>query len=158
MNAQDVLKYGHLTVLRSIDGLPEALWTQPNVCGWWSVKEIVNHLASFEYVLVEVLENFLNGAEMPTAQRLQADGARFNDEEVSRRQPMSPAKSLADYEDVQARVAELASRVPAEKFRQAGLLPWYGPEYDLDDFICYTFYGHKREHCAQINVFRDSLK
>jgi hypothetical protein len=38
-----------------------------------------------------------------------------------------------------------------------GTLPWYGPEYALDDFIVYSYYGHKREHSAQINVFRDQL-
>lgn len=158
MNAQDVLMYGHLTVLKTIDGLPEADWTTPNVCGWWSVKEIISHLASFEYSLVEVLENMLSGSDMPTVRRMLADGQRFNDDEVGRRAAMSPAEALADYQSAQARTAELASRIPAEHFRQAGQLPWYGSEYDLDDFICYTFYGHKREHCAQINVFRDGLR
>ena len=36
--------------------------------------------------------------------------------------------------------------------------PWYGKEYALDDFIVYTFYGHKREHSAQIAAFRDLLR
>ena len=27
-----------------------------------------------------------------------------------------------------------------------------------DDFIVYSFYGHKREHMAQVNVFKDTLK
>ena len=44
------------------------------------------------------------------------------------------------------------------KRREPGTLPWYGPEYDLEDFIAYTFYGHKREHMAQVNVFLDTLK
>ena len=30
-------------------------------------------------------------------------------------------------------------------------------EYSLEDFIVYTFYGHKREHSAQIAAFRDRL-
>ncbi len=41
--------------------------------------------------------------------------------------------------------------------KNSGPLPWYGPEYDLDDFIAYTFYGHKREHSAQIAAFADVL-
>jgi hypothetical protein len=45
-------------------------------------------------------------------------------------------------------------RNPAE----IGLLPWYSAEYDLEDYITYAFYGHKREHCAQIAVYRDTLK
>jgi hypothetical protein len=33
MNASDILKYGHLTVLRTIDGLPQADWETSGVCG-----------------------------------------------------------------------------------------------------------------------------
>ena len=33
-------------------------------------------------------------------------------------------------------------------------LAWYGDAYDLDDFIAYMYYGHKREHAAQIKLFR----
>ena len=40
-------------------------------------------------------------------------------------------------------------------FRQSGTLPWYGMEYALDDFLVYIYYGHKREHSAQIAAFRD---
>jgi hypothetical protein len=53
---------------------------------------------------------------------------------------------------------ELAGRLPAESYHQTGLIPWYGAEYDLDDFLVYTYYGHKREHGAQIAVFRDQIK
>jgi hypothetical protein len=35
MNAADILKYGHLTVMRSIEGLPETDWETPGVCGVW---------------------------------------------------------------------------------------------------------------------------
>lgn len=44
-----------------------------------------------------------------------------------------------------------------DMLRKVGALPCYGAEYDLEDFIVYSFYGHKREHCAQIAVYRDTL-
>ena len=31
-------------------------------------------------------------------------------------------------------------------------------DYSLDDFLVYSYYGHKGEHGAQINVFKDVLK
>jgi hypothetical protein len=49
------------------------------------------------------------------------------------------------------------AQIPAEKLREAGTLPWYGMEYSLDDFLVYTYYGHKREHSAQVDAFRDKL-
>jgi hypothetical protein len=44
MNAVDILKYGHQTVLRTLDGLPEAQWETGGVCGVWSVKKIIHPL------------------------------------------------------------------------------------------------------------------
>jgi hypothetical protein len=49
----------------------------------------------------------------------------------------------------------LVAQIPAETLRATGTIPWYGPEYALDDLITYMYYGHKREHSAQIAVFRD---
>ena len=157
MNALDVLKYGNLTVLRTIEGLPHSEWDTPDVCGVWSVKEIIAHLASFEDILVDVLNTFLDGGPTPTLEKWKTDPLAFNDDEVALRQDKTPEEVVDDYKATQAKTMELAARIPAEIFRQNGVLPWYGMEYDLDDFIAYSFYGHKREHTAQINVFRDQL-
>jgi hypothetical protein len=158
MNVLDVLKYGHLTVLRALDGLPHSDWETTGVVGFWSVKNIVAHLASFEILLEEVFCSLLEGKEMPTVGRWTADPEQFNTDEVGQRKGMSSGETLEEYQQNYQRVRELAKRLPAESYRQTGILPWYGAEYDLDDFIAYTFYGHKREHSAQIAVFRDQIK
>ena len=158
MNAKDVLKYGHQTVLHTLDGLPQTEWETPNVCGIWSVKDIIAHLASFEHVLVEVLTTFLDGGPTPYLEKMGALGPLgFNDAEVALRQDKTPGEVLAEYNDTQAQTRALAALIPAETYRQNGTLSWYGSEYDLDDYIAYSFYGHKREHSAQIAVFRDQL-
>lgn len=157
MNANDILKYGHLTLIKAIDSLPEADWTTGGVCGVWSTKDIIAHLASFEHVLVEILTSFLDGGDTPYLKEYTA-GPEFNDVEVSKRQHLTPVQVLAEYNDAQAETMTLAARLTPEFWRQNGTLPWYGAEYSLDDFIVYTFYGHKREHTAQINVFKDTLK
>lgn len=158
MNTLDVLRYGHLTLLKAVDGLPEADWERPGVAGEASVKDLFAHQASLEHVLVEVLSGFLNSGPTPTLDDMLATGDQFNDRQIARRKDRSAPEVLAEYNDAHAQALALAARIPAETFRQAGTLPWYGAEYDLDDFIVYTFYGHKREHSAQIGVFRDRLK
>jgi hypothetical protein len=55
MNAADILKYGHLTALKAIDGLPDNAWEMGGACGIWSIKDIIAHLASYELVLVDIL-------------------------------------------------------------------------------------------------------
>jgi uncharacterized damage-inducible protein DinB len=157
MNTNDVLKYGHQTVLQTIEGLPEAEWHTPGVCGVWSVKEIIAHLASFEHLLVDVLNSLLDESPTPTLDKFFEDHLQFNDTEVLKRRDKTVSEVWAEYEDTHAQTAALMNQIPPETRRQNGILSWYGAEYDLDDFIAYTFYGHKREHCAQIAVFRDQL-
>jgi hypothetical protein len=41
--------------------------------------------------------------------------------------------------------------------RSTGTIPWYGEQYSIEDLIVYQYYGHKREHVAQIWVYRDHL-
>jgi hypothetical protein len=155
MNALDVLKYGHQTVLRTIDRLPQTEWETPGVCGRWSTRELVAHLASFEHVLVDVLNSLLNDNPTPTLDQYRAGPLQFNDDEVDRRQDMTVDEVMADYCDTYAQAASLLAEIPLEERRRAGALPWYGHEYDLEDYIAYAFYGHKREHSAQIAFFCD---
>ena len=159
MNVHDVLKYGNLTLLRTIEGLPEADWMARGVCGWWSVKDIVAHLTSYELVLVEVLTSFLGSGPTPTLdQYTSLNGDQFNQVQVSLRKDKTPAEVLAEYRDRQACTMMLVAQVAPETLREPGTIPWYGIEYSLDDFIAYAYYGHKREHSTQIAVFRDRIK
>ena len=155
MNASDILKYGNLTVLNTVKGVPESEWETAGVCGWWSVKNIIAHLTSFEYTLTEVLNTFLGSEAGPHMLSWGQDGQKFNDVQVAKRDTMSPGEVLAEYERVQARTMELLAQISVGIRREVGTISWYGPEYALDDLIVYAFYGHKREHCSQIAVFID---
>ena len=155
VNALDILKYGQQTSLKAVDELPDADWETPGACGVWSVKNIIAHLASYEHVLVEILTGFLGGGPTPY---LESFNERFNDLQVAMRQELSVAETLGEYNAVHAQVTAVAAQLPAETFRQTGTLPWYGEPYALDDLVVYMYYGHKREHSAQIAAFRDRLR
>jgi hypothetical protein len=160
MNAGDILKYGDAFFMATVDDLPEADWLTPNVCGVWSVKDIVAHLASSELILVELLSDFLGEAgPRPTLESLMTEGPEgFNDVQVAHRQHMTVAETLAEYQAGYAKGMTLIARIPAARCAEVGTIPAYGPEYSLDDLIVYSYYGHKREHGAQVAVFRDQLK
>jgi hypothetical protein len=158
MNTLDILKYGNRTLLRSIQDLPEADWETRGVCGVWSVKEIIIHLTSYEYFLQEALDQFLDRGARPIMQAMQSQGADFNDIYVGQRKHLSVSEAMDEYRQAHAKSMELAAKIPAEIYPRNGEIPWYGAQYCLEDFIVYTQYGHKREHSAQIMVFRDTLK
>jgi uncharacterized damage-inducible protein DinB len=157
MNARAVMTYGHGTVLGAVEHLPAPNWMDNGVCGVWSTRDLLAHLATYELVLGDILVTFTGGGPTPDLDQFLALGTTFNDRQVEIRQAQTGAEALAEYTRAYARVADLALRIPEETWREVGTIPWYGPEYSLDDLITYQFYGHKREHCAQIAVFRDSL-
>jgi uncharacterized damage-inducible protein DinB len=157
MNAVDILKYGHQTVFQATDGFPEREWETAGACGVWSVKDILAHLVSYEEVLVDILSTFISRQATPHLDRFIELGGQFNDAEVEKRQRRTVKEVLDEFNDAYAQVTSLAAQIRSEQFRQPGTLPWYGMEYALDDVIVYMYYGHKREHSAQIAAFRDRL-
>jgi hypothetical protein len=159
MNAHDILKYGHLWVHKHLDGLTDDQMQVPGVCGVWSVKEIIAHLASYEWVLAEVLQGFIDPGPTPTLDQMTSmDGDAFNAVQVGMRQDNSVTEVVSEYNEAYAHVNQLLPRMDGAELRHAGTIPWYGKEYSLDDLIVYQYYGHKREHMAQVAVYRDTLK
>jgi uncharacterized damage-inducible protein DinB len=157
MNATDILKYGHQTVQQAIEGFPATAWETPGACGVWSVKDIIAHLASYEEVLVDILSGFVGSHPTPSLDTFIELGGQFNDSEVEKRKSRTVREVLDEFNDAHAQVMELTARIRPEVFRHTRTLPWYGMEYALDDVIVYLYYGHKREHSAQIAAFRDRL-
>lgn len=155
MNVLDILKYGNDTLMKSVERFPAENYETEGACGWWSVKDIVAHMVSYETLLAEVLSTFLGGGPTPTMERMRDLRGDFNDAEVNARRDRRMDAVLEEYRTAHARVVERATQIPAETFRENGTISWYGPDYCLDDFIVYTNYAHKREHAGQIDVFRD---
>jgi hypothetical protein len=156
MNAADVLRYGQLTLLGTLEGLGDEGFDLPGACGVWSVKDIFAHLASYELVLVDIL-----GAETgerrdtPHLDRFTTMGPAFNDAEVDARTTMGLEEVLAELGAAHDETLRLVASIPPERLREPGTLPWYGADYAIDDLIVYQYYGHKREHAAQVDAFRD---
>lgn len=155
MNALDILKYGQATLIQAIDDFPSQAQETPGACGVWSVKDIVAHLTSYEHVLLDIVSDFVGVPPGHTLSRYLELGGQFNDIEVHERKEHSMENVLAELHDVHTQVMSLAAKIPQETFRQNGTLPWYGANYSLDDVIVYMYYGHKREHSAQIAAFGD---
>ena len=159
MNTLDILEFGHRTLQNTLDGVPLEHWETPDVCGYWSIKEIVAHVASYEQWHVDVLHSLLDdGAATPTLDLMLASYKEFNEIEVPRRSSKTPEEVFADYESFHDQLMELAHKLPWDTFTANGSLPWYGEQYCLNDFLVFTNYGHKREHSAQVNVFNDTLE
>lgn len=165
MNASDVLKYGHQWFLKAIDGMPaspdggqgepEDKWDKPGATGTWSPKDILSHITSYEQVLIPLLEEFIQ--KNKSENNPIPDHKQFNIGEVEKRKDKNYQEILDEYNNYSEKVLELIIKIPAFKLAENGTLPWYGEEYCLDDYLVYTYYGHKREHGAQIAEFKNQI-
>ncbi len=156
MNASDVLKYGDGWFLRQVEGMPEDQWETLGATGSWSCKDVLSHVTSYEVFLVDLLREFKdngNSDKDPIG-----DHKQFNVDETEKRRERGFQEVLDEYKEAHLQVMELISQIDPEKCREVGTLAWYGEEYSLDDYLVYTFYGHKREHGAQIAGFKDRLE
>ena len=156
MHAASVLAYGQATLLGTLEHVPEPAWVTPGVCGEWSIKDIVAHLAPYELVLVDILSDLSGPGPTPCLDRFLDAQASFNDAEVAARHGQSIAGVMAELTGAHERILESIAELPSETIARPGTLTWYGAEYALDDLIVSMSDGHKREHSAQIAVFGET--
>lgn len=157
MNADDVLKYGHSEIVRIADVVPLEIWETPGVCGRWTVKDVLAHLDSYEHMLIDMVATLRGEDPGPVLRQRIELGDEFNDQQVAQYQDMAPRAVFDTYCETCERARALVAEIPAETLRQPGTLPHYGEEYAFDDMLVYQYYGHKREHKAQIAAFHDRL-
>jgi Mycothiol maleylpyruvate isomerase N-terminal domain len=149
VNPIDILTYGQRTVDELIDRLEPGDW-DALALGTWTTKDLVGHLGAFEVRFVEILTVFLG--EEPATSLSGIPVGVFNDDQAAVRRAWSVEAIVAELRDAHAEAMRLVPRIPADRWREAGTIPWYGPEYALDDLVVYLMYGHKREHTPQLEA------
>ena len=158
MDAITIMFYGNRTFMNALDGVDMADWEIAGACGDWSIKNIVSHMAATEILFTDVFGMFTGVTEKPMFDLYGRTYETWNDDTVAERHHMTAQEALAEYqasyEEKMARARQLSPGLLA----QTGIIPWYGDNYSLDDYIVYGDYGHKREHAAQIMAFRDKVR
>lgn len=149
MQTLDVLRYGQRTIASTIGRYGPDDWTRIAL-GVWTAKDLVGHIGAFEVRFADTLAGFVG--EPVTSGLLDAPTDTFNDDQAAVRADWTIEAVLAELADAHERVMRHAERIPAETWRQVGTIPWYGPEYSLDDLVVYQQYGHKREHDPQLSA------
>jgi DinB superfamily len=149
MNVIDVLMYGQRTVMRTMDRYRADDWSRIAL-GVWTAKDLLGHLGAFEVRFADVLATFV-GAPVISG-LMEADPRTFNDEQAAIRADWPIERITDEFLTAHERVMTHARALPAERWSEVGTIPWYGPEYALDDLVVYTMYGHKREHDPQLSA------
>jgi uncharacterized damage-inducible protein DinB len=152
------LRYAQQIIIDAVKDLPEAAWDLPDVCGTWSVKQVIGHLIGWEHYVVEILAPFagVTLATLHIDDYKALDEVGYNDKYGTAASSRTPADLMAEFQAAYEQSMTLAANIPADTWHQLGMLPWRSTD-DLEDFVVYAQYGHKYEHAAQIMAFRDRL-
>ncbi len=149
MNSLDVLMYGQRTVRATIDRYGPDDWERIAL-GVWTAKDLLGHLGAFEVRFADQLAAIVGA---PTESDLPAaDPRTFNDDQAAVRKDWPLEQVRAEFLDAHERAMRHAKVITPELWREVGTIPWYGPEYSLDDLVVYQMYGHKREHDPQLSA------
>ena len=116
MNASDVIKYGHSFFTAALEQVPRDEWQQTGVCGIWSVKDVVAHLAACEVFLGELLAAWSAGTQADFGAAM---GEAYSPAAVEARAADTPAQVLAEYDRAYQRVSQLIGAVDAETLGRA---------------------------------------
>jgi hypothetical protein len=152
VNPLDMMAYGQKTIDGLIDRLRPEDWSVIAL-GVWTAKDVVGHLGAFEVRFAEVMALFTG--ETPATNLRAESPSTFNDDQAAIRRDWTVEQVVAELRDAHRLVMELAARIPAETWATVGSIPWYGPQYSLDELLVYTMYGHKREHGPQLEAVLD---
>ena len=149
MNPRDILRYGQRDIDALIARYGPADWERIAL-GVWTAKDLLGHLGAYEVRFAEVVALFA-GDEPVTNLRAESP-ATFNDDQAAVRKDWPIEAIVAELRAGHERVMAAVDRIAPERWREVGTIPWYGPEYSLDDLAVYTMYGHKREHGPQLEA------
>jgi hypothetical protein len=149
VNAHDILVFGQRDIDALIDRFSPADW-RAIALGVWTTKDLVGHLGAFEVRFREALTVLLG--DEPVTDILSSRLATFNDDQAAIRHDWSVDEVVGELRGAYRAVMELVARIPEERWREVRTIPWYGPQYSLDDLVVYTIYGHKREHSPQLEA------
>jgi hypothetical protein len=152
VNPVDVLRYGQADLDGLIDRFRPDDW-EAIALGVWTTKDLIGHLGAFEVRFADILALFLG--ESPDTDLSGTNPATFNDDQAAVRRDWSVDAVVSELRDGSRRVADRAARIPLERWTEVGTIPWYGPQYALDDLLVYSMYGHKREHQPQLEAVLD---
>ncbi|MBK8023821.1 MAG: DinB family protein [Chloroflexi bacterium] len=154
MHILSIMEQGHRILLDSIKGIGEEESAQAGACELWSIKEVMAHIASSEAVLVDILVRLDDATPTSDFDRWVADPDGFDVAAIARRQDLPLSRIVDEYQAYYETAIDLLLHLPDDKLRQQVPVPWGAGLRDAEDLIVGAFYGHKREHAAQIRAYR----
>jgi hypothetical protein len=124
-------------------GLPEKALLRPGACGKWSIKDVMNHIASWQAATRLVFSDLLAGRSLPKGKYTIG---KFNPIEYARYRKFPLSASKRRLQRNRKMLLDLLAGVPKNRLLDL--------KHPVGVWAKYTTYGHYQEHLKALTVFR----
>ena len=148
------IKDNYAQFLEAIAGLDDDALTKPPLVEWWTIKDLLGHVAMWEQVAIKFIAEYKQDG-LPKILGMDNDDTinAYNKREATIRRDWSLARVRAEFDAAHRNLiaaiqslsdADLAKQLPA---------PW-GKGDNLEKLIAINSYQHNPEHIEQIKQWR----
>lgn len=148
-------KEEHQRLKKLVSPLPEERALTPNVSGEWSIKDVIAHLAAWNWEAIDEVERVLkNEATWPGRYEGKVGEDKFNRDEVEKRRGMTWQQTLQDWDDsFWAQIKRMEQMSEDEWKHQSGNQCWSdGTQVTVYSLFAYEYEGegHEGGHAKQL--------
>jgi hypothetical protein len=134
--------------LKCFEGLTDSMLGESGVVGYWSIRDVMAHMTTWEEEALKALPLILEGRPLPRYTRYGGIDA-FNAREQERKRSLSLERVKHDLGATHQRLAEFLASAPESAYASGGR---FRHRLRLDT------YHHYREHTLQIFAWREKQK
>lgn len=113
-------------LLEAIAGLSEDVMANTPMEGYWSAKDLLAHIASWEKTVISPLHELIRGKDYSPL--VVSDEESFNAEQVNQSREKSLSEILAEMEEVRQALIEACNQLTEEQFNLVRPAPWGGED------------------------------
>ncbi|MCC7447433.1 MAG: DinB family protein [Anaerolineae bacterium] len=156
MAKQDVLEQirrARGALLTAIEGLPDDAMLRPGVIGFWSVKDILAHLTTWESELITALAQLDRPTRVPEIVKIE-DIDDWNEEQYRNNVRRGLDAVMEDFNGVHKHLLKAVEALDDKTLDNVRKFPWMEGE-PLTYLIMENAIWHEQEHAEDIRKWRE---
>ena len=114
----------------------------------WRIRDILGHIATWDWEIVKSLQAFLVGNEYIIS-GIEEDESEFNENGVIEQQALSTKQIVSDWNESREDLLALINEIPAVRFPGDLVYPWGDERGSISRLVEY-FIEHDEQHYAEL--------
>lgn len=152
------IRQAHADLASAVEGIPEEVMVTRPVVDWWTLKDMLGHVAMWERVAIKFIDEYARtGAPTPMGFKDDAAIDAYNKRGAVERRDYALARVRAEFDAASRDLAAAVERLSDAQLNAPLAAPWESG-VTLERLIAWNSYEHAPEHVEQIIKWRDTTK